>query len=82
MNGCRNLLLNYLSVATTSTIKVRSIFISYLSGEKVVINENISLLFKKELSPTWISDTMISMIVYDLNHSYTATRTHASSTEH
>jgi len=82
MNGCRNLLLNYLSVASTSTIKIRSIFISYLSGEKVEINENITLLFKKELSPTWISDTTISMMVYDLNHSYTATRTHASSNEH
>jgi len=66
MNGCRNLLLNYLSVASTSTIKVRSIFISYLRGEMVVINENISLLFKKELSPTWISDIMLGMMVYDL----------------
>lgn len=38
LNRCRHFLLNYLSIASTSTIKVCSIFIPYLSEEKDKIN--------------------------------------------
>lgn len=67
LNRCRHFLLNYLSIAATSTIKVCSIFISYLSVEKVEINENI-LIKVKQINTTKLRIILLSTMFYAWNH--------------